>query len=285
MNRPQTLPSPAKVNLFLKVLRKRDDGYHDIISVMQPVALYDYISIEAWGGDDISISSSSLEIPADNTNLAFMAAELFLKTTGIKRRLAITIEKNIPVAAGLGGGSSNAATVLSGLNDILGAGLSDGKLMDMASALGSDVPFFIMKSPAFASGRGTALKRLKLPHYQYILINPGFHISTAWAYSNLDLTKKAEDNNLIYSEEGLLRGVGIEGCLVNDLETVALTRHPEISRLKRALIEAGASGALMSGSGPTVFGIFHDRDRAEKAFEYLKGSLDNGSSIFMAEGL
>ncbi|MEE9543905.1 MAG: 4-(cytidine 5'-diphospho)-2-C-methyl-D-erythritol kinase [Thermodesulfobacteriota bacterium] len=291
MNNRCIVQSPAKINLLLRVLRKRDDGYHDILSVIQPIGLYDEISIETGAGEGISVGCDSPEVPVDRTNLAYIAAEFFLKITGFKSSVSIQITKNIPVGAGLGGGSSDAASVLLGLNELLKAGLSRKRLMEIAAELGSDVPLFILKGPVVATGRGELLRRIELPSYQYVLINPGFSVSTAWAYANLDLTNRGEDNNLIYSEEPseaeeVFADVDkLSESLANDLEAVTAPEHPEISRVKGMLIELGACGALMSGSGPTVFGVFKSRDTAMRAFDTLKGSMDERFSIFIAEGL
>jgi 4-diphosphocytidyl-2-C-methyl-D-erythritol kinase len=285
------IESPAKVNLLLKVLKKRDDGYHEVVSVIQPISLYDEISIEVGSGEGIRVGCNSPEVPTDKTNLAYKAAELFLKITGLKCSVKVEIVKNIPVGAGLGGGSSNAAAVLIGLNDLLKAGVVQERLMEIGAELGSDVPLFMLKGPVVATGRGEVLRPIELPRYQYILINPGFNVSTAWAYANLDLTKRSEDNTLTYSEEPF-RGEELfadadklSKFLANDLEAVTAPRYPDISRFKKMLIELGACGALMSGSGPTVFGVYKSRVAAVKAFDRLKGSMDERFSIFIAEGL
>lgn len=285
MSSQRTIRSPAKINLLLRVLRKRDDGYHDIISVIQPISLYDEISIEVRSGEGVRIGCNWSEVPTDGSNLAYRAAAVFLKTVGLKRAVKIEIIKKIPVGAGLGGGSSNAAAVLIGLNDMLKAGVTQKRLMDIGVELGSDVPLFMLRGPVVATGRGEVLRRIELPKYQYLLINPGFSVSTAWAYANLDLTKKGEDNNLLYSEESFRALDRLPECLVNDLESVTATKYPDIPRLKRRLIELGASGALMSGSGPTVFGVYNSHVEAAKACKVLTGKLNRRFSLFMAEGL
>ncbi|MFQ5736599.1 MAG: 4-(cytidine 5'-diphospho)-2-C-methyl-D-erythritol kinase [Thermodesulfobacteriota bacterium] len=277
--------SPAKINLFLKVLRKRDDGFHELYSLMQPVTLYDNISIDAQEGEGISLECHHAELPADHTNLAWRAARLLLDTTGIKKRITITIDKKIPVGAGLGGGSSNAAAVLMALNDLLNAGLTEGKLMEMGALLGSDVPFFILGGPALATGRGEVLSRVALPGCHYILINPGISVSTAWVYGNLNLTKNPEDNNLSYSGEALRSCADVAALLANDLEPVTTGRFPEISRLKALLVEHGALGALMSGSGATVFGLFSTHAAARGALEGIRPLLDEEASIFLVHGV
>ncbi|MBI3398603.1 MAG: 4-(cytidine 5'-diphospho)-2-C-methyl-D-erythritol kinase [Deltaproteobacteria bacterium] len=284
--------SPAKVNLFLRVLRKRDDGYHDIVSLMQHISLYDEIVLDVGEGNGIFMECDEKNIPLDNTNLAFRAAEAFLDRTGLKRRVCIKMKKRIPVGAGLGGGSSNAASVLMGLNEITASGLSGDELMKIGAGLGSDVPFFILRGSAIASGRGERLEGIKIHRFWYVLINPGFQVSTAWAYKNLNLTKNIEDINItiskvlpLFSADGLRDSHALKGFLINDLEDVTIKRYPEINGLKNALTDRGAFAALMSGSGPTVFGIF-DEERARKAFEQIKKQPQfKKMSVFVAQGI
>jgi len=285
---------PAKVNLFLKVLGIRPDGYHEISTLMQPVSLYDELTVEVADGSGVEVICPSNEVPSGPSNLAYKAAELFLKETGIIKKIKLSIVKHIPVGAGLGGGSSDAASVLIALNSMTGAGASEEALMRLGAEIGSDVPFFILRSPALASGRGTEMTRVVLPQYHYVLVNPGFPVSTAWAYNNLDLTKVNQDYNLTYSAKALSRAdnkwghspVGrLKSSLVNDLETATVAAHPVLARLKDALLESGADGALMSGSGPTVFGVFVDRGAAAAAFENIREGLPRGMKVFLAEGL
>lgn len=269
----------------MRVLKKRDDGYHDIFTVMQPIDLYDEVSIEVSSGSAITVDCAHPGVPSDSSNLAYRAAELMLKAAGLKRRINITIRKNIPVAAGLGGGSSDAATVLTGLNTLLKAGLGVQSLMETGSLLGSDVPFFILNGPAIAEGRGEILRRIEIPAYDYVLINPGFKVPTSWTYSNLDLTKRHEDNILTYSDGFFGDIERLKDRLVNDLEEVTSRKFPEIERLKNALKDHGALGALMSGSGPTVFGVFRSEAMAREAFGTLRSKLDARYSVFLAKGL
>jgi len=256
MEMKRAFQSPAKVNLFLRVLGKRADGYHEISTLMQPVSLFDELVISVSEGEGIAVVSDSVEAPGGEDNLAYKAARVFLQSTAIRRRVEISVKKVIPVGAGLGGGSSDAATVLMALNEMAGIWLPDGALMEMAARLGSDVPFFILKGPALAGGRGEKLKRAYLPELHYILINPGFHVSTVWVYSSLGLTNIGENNNLLYSYEVPASPEGVVEALANDLEAVTSKQYPEISGLKEMLKGAGALGTLMSGSGPTVFGVF-----------------------------
>ena len=289
---------PAKVNLFLKVIGKRSDGYHEIRSLMQPVELFDEIILTVSEGDGITLECDVPSIPSGEENLAWKAAVLFLNETGIKRAVSIVLKKRIPPGGGLGGGSSDAAGILTGLNTILRAGLSEERLKAMAAGLGSDVPFFILRGPAFAYGRGEILERVTLPRLYYVLVNPGLHISTAWAYGNLDLTKKTKDNILIVSKglagskekvppfcKGGLGGIEIAGLLENDLDGAVLGKYPVIAVLKSLLKKAGAKGALMSGSGSTVFGLFFEEREAVEAITRLKGKLPVGCEVFLAAGI
>ncbi|MCC6502295.1 MAG: 4-(cytidine 5'-diphospho)-2-C-methyl-D-erythritol kinase [Deltaproteobacteria bacterium] len=277
--------SPAKVNLFLRVLGKRPDGFHEILSLMQPVSLFDEVAISLSDGDGVEVTTDSPDAPGGSDNLAHRAAILFSRATGYRFQADIAIRKVIPVGAGLGGGSSNAATVLMALNELTGIGLPDGALIELAARLGSDVPFFILKGAALASGRGEKLQRARLPELHYVLINPGIHVSTAWAYSSLDLTKAGENNNLLYSYEVPASQDAVLAALSNDLEPVTLARHPEISGYKEMLMGSGSRGALMSGSGSTVFGVFYSSAEAEKAFEALEPEIRGEARIFLAKGL
>ncbi len=281
----ETLLSPAKVNLVLRVLGKMPDGYHEIYSVMQPISLYDEITIDVRDGEGVRVVSDSPSIPSDSSNLAGRAAIAFLKRIGCKKAIDISIKKNIPVAAGLGGGSSNAATVLMALNGLLGTGLGDSALMELARPLGSDVPFFILRGAAVATGRGELLERAAMPNFDYVLINPGFQVSTAWVYGNLDLTKRSENNRLLNSVEVVASTEGLKQFLINDLEAVTIRKYPEVLRLKEVLLDNGAVAALMSGSGPTVFGVFSDSQRADEARDILRGKLDKNVRVLRAHGL
>lgn len=285
MEMKRAYQSPAKVNLFLRVLGKRADGYHEISTLMQPVSLFDELEISVSEGEGIAVVSDSAEAPGGEENLAYKAARVFLQSTALRRRVEISVKKIIPVGAGLGGGSSDAATVLMALNEMAGIWLPDGALMEMAARLGSDVPFFILKGPALAGGRGEKLKRASLPELHYVLINPGFHVSTAWVYSSLVLTNIGENNNLLYSYEVPASRDGVVEALANDLEAVTCRQYPEISGLKEMLKGAGALGTLMSGSGPTVFGVFHSREESERAYQLLAPGIKGAARIFLAKGL
>lgn len=285
MELTRAFQSPAKVNLFLRVLGKRPDGYHELSTLMQPVSLFDELTVGISVGGGVAVITDSDQAPGGEGNLAHKAARLFLDKTGLKLGVSIIIKKRIPVGAGLGGGSSDCATALMALNEMAGAGLPERTLMDMAAALGSDVPFFILKGPALAAGRGERLQRVCLPELHYVLVNPGFHVSTAWVYSSLGLTKMAENNNLLYSYEVPASREGVLNALANDLEAVTSRQFPEIDEIKGMLQGAGALGTLMSGSGPTVFGVFYSREKAREAYESLLPRMKGGAKAFLAEGL
>ncbi len=261
--------APAKINLFLKVLKKRPDGYHDIFSLMCPVSLYDSMTFD-FTGKTLSISCNHPDVPEDETNLAIRAASLFFKKMGDSPPgLVIRIDKKIPVAAGLGGGSSNAAAVLKMLNQFYGFPLSQWQLMEMGLAIGADVPFFVMGKPAIARGVGERLKSYAgLVACKVILIYPKIKVSTAQVYKNLNLrltNSKKKPKYPIFKNRSFEFGSN----LYNDLETVAVSWHPEILEAKKALISSGADAALMTGSGPTVFGIFMDEAKVPEAAKRL----------------
>lgn len=269
------LLSPAKINLFLQVAGKRPDGYHDLISLMCCISLYDTVSL-TFGVEETTVSCTYPDIPQDETNLAYVAADLFLKSLNKKNDgIEILIKKRIPVAAGLGGGSSNAATVLSGLNHYYGHPFSKKDLISMGLSIGADVPFFLFGKPAIATGVGEKLEAYNgLEKYKILLVYPGFKVSTAEVYKNLNLGLTKCKKKLSYS---LLKKQCFDARihLCNDLETASTLKYPEILVIKGALLKHGATGALMSGSGPAVFGLFTDAAKVRKAFESLHQNNQN----------
>jgi len=257
------LKAPAKVNYRLDVLGKRADGYHDLRMVMQRVDLCDEIEIALTETPGIRVKCGSKGVPDGPGNIAWRAADALVKLSGKQVGIDIGIEKKIPVAAGLGGGSSDAATVLMGVNELLELGLSDERLMEIGVKLGADVPFFIFKKSALAEGIGDKLTALdQVPSLWVVLVNPGIHVSTAWVYQNLRLTSK-ESVTIIRRSYGS----AAEVCelLSNDLEPVTCGKYPQLEELKDLLLAAGASGSLMSGSGSTVFGLFEEEQTARQA--------------------
>lgn len=260
--------SPAKINLFLQVLGKRPDGYHDLMSLMCCIGLYDTVSL-TFGVKNIAVSCHHPGVPEDDKNLAFGAAHLFLKTLNKNEGVKIIIQKQIPVAAGLGGGSSNAAAVFLGLNRYYGYPFSTEELMSMGLSIGADVPFFIFQKPAIASGIGEKLEAYQnLKNLKILLVFPDFSVSTADVYKNLNLgltkCKKKLKSFLLNKQRFDPR------ChLCNDLEAVTASKYPVITAVKEALLNHGALGALMTGSGPTIFGLFSDSNAASKASQAL----------------
>jgi 4-diphosphocytidyl-2-C-methyl-D-erythritol kinase len=265
----RTFRAPAKINLCLHVLGKRPDGYHDLAMLMQRITLFDQVAIRLNQKPGIRVNCSGVKLPAGQENIAGKAARRLLALSGRQDGVDIEIEKRIPVAAGLGGGSSDAATVLMGLNEMLGLGLSKQQLMIEGVALGADVPFFIFEQAAWATGIGDVLQKIDdLPRSWYVLVNPGVAVSTAWVYGNLRLTSPRDGLKI----PRFSRTVGdLAAHLHNDLEQVTLAHHPVIGEIKERLMTLGARGALMSGSGPTVFGVFADRSTAEAAGDALRG--------------
>ncbi len=281
----KTIISPAKLNLTLHVDCERADGYHDIVSLIQPLSLGDEVSVGVAPGEGISLECSARGVPSDDRNLAWRAAELVLGEASVKRSVSMEIKKNIPVAAGLGGGSSDAAGVLMAVNELIGSPLSNERLGEIALEIGSDVPFFLLGSAAIAKGRGEKLTPVRLPRLDYLLINPGFEVSAKWAYSNLNLTKKADNYILNDSLTSLDSPESVASLLENDLEGAVIKAHPGLSELKTLLKDNGALGALMSGSGPTVFGLFRNAETTERAERAIAAALPETMTVLRAEGM
>jgi 4-diphosphocytidyl-2-C-methyl-D-erythritol kinase len=254
------LKAPCKVNYRLEVLRRRPDGYHDLRMIMQRVDLCDDITITLSDTPGVRVTCGSEGVPDGPGNIAWRAADALLSQSGRQTGLDIAIDKNIPVAAGLGGGSSDAATVLMGVNDLLGLGLSETELMAMGVKLGADVPFFIFKRTALAEGIGEVLTPLAaVPPAWLVLVNPRLPVSTAWVYQNLQLTNRDTISTIPLFFDTVR---DLCAVLANDLESVTIGRYPVIREIKEQLLREGAVGALMSGSGPTVFGVFESETDA-----------------------
>ncbi|GFE61474.1 4-(cytidine 5'-diphospho)-2-C-methyl-D-erythritol kinase [Geobacter sp. AOG2] len=258
-----TLQAPAKVNYRLDVIRRRPDGYHDLRMVMQRVNLCDIITLTLTKTPGISVTCGKKGVPDGPGNIAWKAAKILLDLANQGQGAIIDIVKNIPVAAGLGGGSSDAASVLMGMNELMGLGLSDERLMEIGVTLGADVPFFIFRKTALAEGIGEQLTPMPaMPAAWVLLVNPGVHVSTAWVYRSLQLTNReglAKLPELFRSIEDIC------SIFSNDLESVTVPSFPVIAEIKETMLREGAAGAMMSGSGPTVFGLFRDRESAERA--------------------
>ena len=264
-----TIRAPAKLNLRLKVTGQRPDGYHDLVSIMIPIDLCDVLRVELISRNQVRLSCEGLSVPTDEENLAYRAALSFFTHTGIQKGLAIKLTKNIPVAAGLGGGSSDAAAVLLVINEICGKPLSFSELHALAVELGADVPFFLESKPSLAAGIGDILEPLeKWPKFWYVIVKPPLQVATSWVYRNLklELTRGEYDFIVKALKSDPFR---VSDVLDNDLERVTAARFPIIDSIKSYLMEVGAEGALMSGSGPSVFGVFSSLDQAEKARKSL----------------
>ncbi|HID69986.1 MAG TPA: 4-(cytidine 5'-diphospho)-2-C-methyl-D-erythritol kinase [Desulfobacterales bacterium] len=255
--------APAKVNLNLHILGKRSDGYHDLDTVMQKLDLADILTLRRLEHPGIQLACPDSDLPEDDSNLIWQAAAAYLEKTGLEKECGVSVilEKRIPIAAGLGGGSSDAGAVLTGLNQLFKKRLEENELLSIGAVLGADVPFFIVP---YAAVHATGIGDRMTPHdaldkCSLLLVNPGFSVSTAWVYKNFTLTRPDKDSNLSDSRENESLSGGARP-LYNDLETVTIVHYPELRDIKRFMNDCGASGTLMSGSGPTVFGVFPDQE-------------------------
>ena len=270
MRKTLRLESPAKINLLLRILRKRKDGYHEIQTLFQKISLHDTLRFSLTKEKGIFITTDHPRLPTDRRNLVYPAARAMLERSNYPGGLKIDIQKKIPLGAGLGGGSSNAATTLKALNRLLEVNLSQAELMRIGLELGADVPFFFMEGAAVGSGIGERLEKIDLPELWFVLMNPNFEVSTAWAYQNSVLTRKAFHYNI---QELLRTSEGIARILRNDLEACVSKAHHEIMTMKEMLRSTEALGALMSGSGPTVFGVFPGEGAASKAYRKIRDKV------------
>ncbi len=274
--------APAKLNLLLKITGQRIDGYHELVSVLVPVALYDKLKISKLERG-LKVYWSGRELPKGQNNLVNRAAISFFEKTGIRKGAKITAIKKIPVSSGLGGGSSDAAATLKGLNQLWGNSLSSGDLERLALSLGADVPFFLLQRPSIARGIGEILQPMKsFPSFWYVIVSPSLMVSTAWVYKRikLQLTNKKSQSIVNFSKKAIFN---IPELLSNDLEGVTLGKYPFLCSIKDSLIELGALGALMTGSGPSIFGLF---DSSRKAYEAGKIiGLQNERDVFVVKGL
>ena len=250
---------PAKVNLYLRVVGRRPDGYHELVTVMQPLTLADTLTV-TLAGKGISLRCDRPDLPQGEENLVWRAARQFQEETGLAPGVSLRLSKRIPVAAGLGGGSSDAAGTLLALNELAGKPLPPDHLHRLAGCLGADVPFFLAREPAVGRGTGTQLSPVTLLPYWYLLVNPGVPLSTRWVYENLDIAGLAgPPATEAWDPEHP------ETWVRNDLGIVALKRFPELAELLAGLSDGGAWCQGISGSGPTLFGLFPTREAAHQA--------------------
>lgn len=279
-----SLRAPAKINLYLEITGQRADGYHTIRTVMQKISLYDRVELALGAGEGIALTCPGSSLPADSSNLVHKAAWHFHQALRAREiplcRVTVSLGKQIPVAAGLGGGSSDAAAVLLGLNRLYQYPLSSRELFDIGLALGADIPFFLQPA-AISLGRGIGeilSSVVSGPVLNLVLVNPGFSVSTKWAYENFVLTESAKEISLARSramewwrlcEQGTKQSFPLD-CLYNDLEQVTAARYGAIQEIKQALRNCGACSTLMSGSGPTVFGVFAEAKQAAESVQQLE---------------
>lgn len=267
------LKALGKINLGLDVLGRRENGYHDVRMVMQTLYLYDNVTLIKKETPGIELEANLSFLPTDENNIAWKAAHMLIEEFKLPGGIKIILDKHIPVSAGMAGGSTNAAAVLFGMNKMYHLGLSQQELMDRGVKLGADVPYCIMRGTVLAEGIGEILSPLPpMPKCQILIAKPPISVSTKLVYEKLD-SKEIENHPDI---DGLIAGLEaqdlgeIASCMGNVLEKVTVEEYPVIDEIKKSMLEAGALGAMMSGSGPTVFGIFADKSTAKAAYNKIK---------------
>ena len=267
------LKALGKINLGLDVLGRRENGYHDVRMVMQTVYLYDRIIMKKSKTPGIRLETNLYYLPVNENNLAYQAAQMLMDEFHIEEGVSIQLDKHIPVAAGMAGGSSNAAAVLFGMNRMFSLGLSQKELMERGVKLGADVPYFIMRGTVLAEGIGEILTPLSpMPKCYVLIAKPAISVSTKMVYEKLD-SHEIEDHPDI---DGILAGLKagdlkkVAGSMGNVLERVTVDAYPVIDQIKKMMIKEGALNAMMSGSGPTVFGIFEEKATARKAADAIR---------------
>ncbi len=270
-----SLKALAKINLGLDVVRKREDGYHEVRMIMQTIHLFDRVNIEKTREPGIQIKTNLSYLPVNENNLIYKAGKLLMDEFDITEGLAVDLDKRIPVAAGMAGGSTDAAAMLYGMNKLFDLGLSMQELKDRGVKIGADVPYCLMRGTALAEGIGEELKSLPpMVKCPVLIAKPQISVSTKFVYENLKLdenTKHPDIDQLIKD----IKAKDLQGVcdhMGNILETVTIPNYPIIDEIKKNMIENGATGAMMSGSGPTVFGLFDDADKAKQAYKAMKKS-------------
>lgn len=265
----------AKINLGLDILRKREDGYHEVRMIMQTIQMYDVLKMKKVKKPGISLSVNYPYIPSDERNLVYKAAKLLMDEFQVKEGVDICLEKFIPVAAGMAGGSSDAAAAMVGINRLFKLGLSERELMDRAVNIGADIPYCIMRGTALAEGIGEKLTRIaQIPDCFVLIGKPGISVSTKMAYESLQLDKISSHPDI----DGMIRDIENGDLLTmtekmgNVFEPGIIEKYPVIGEIKDLMEDNGALKAMMSGSGPTVFGIFDDREKMEAAAAVLRES-------------
>ena len=264
--------APAKINLGLSIAGKRPDGYHDIVSVFQTVNLCDTLRLST--GSEKRFVCNNRDIPDGPENLVVQAEKLFCELHDVSENIQYTLDKSIPVGAGLAGGSSDAAAALRGLRRYYGLDISDNKLKDMAAELGSDIPFLINGGTAVVSGRGEIIREIEWPFdFTYVIVYPGFGVSTAWAYGNLDLTECDSEAYRAVTDQLIEGGLGADDLLQtlsNDFEPTVFKKFPVLAEIKKRLLRYGADASFLTGSGSSVLGVFSDEQDAHRCEKILK---------------
>lgn len=265
----------AKINLGLDVVRKREDGYHEVRMIMQTIHLYDQLLITKKKEHGISITANLDFLPTDESNLIYKAAKLLQDNYEMKEGVSVKLQKYIPIAAGMAGGSTDAAAVLYGMNELFHLGIKRQKLMELGVQIGADVPYCLMRGTALAEGIGEKLKSLPpVPKCPVLIAKPGIGVSTKYVYENLKLDEHTKHPD-IYAQVAAIRKHDLKGITAhmgNLLETVTIPKYPVIDEIKRCMMESGALASMMSGSGPTVFGLFEDEHTAQNAYSQMKQS-------------
>ena len=288
MIRHLELKAYGKINLGLDVVRRREDGYHEVRMIMQTVRVYDAIELNRTEEEGIRLSTNLYYLPDNENNLGYRAAKLLMDEFGIRDGVEIKMKKFIPVAAGMAGGSSDAAAVLFGVNKMFGLGLSTQELMERGVRLGADVPYCIMRGTALSEGIGEILTPLPpMPQCRVLIAKPAVSVSTKHVYESLNLPSLgAEAHPDIDAMRAAIEKKDLSGVvsqLGNVLETVTIPENPVIQTLKDKMMEMGADGSLMSGSGPTVFGLFTNQTAAQAAYEELRygSSQDLAKQVYL----
>ena len=285
-----TLSANAKINLTLDILGTREDGYHEVAMIMQEISLHDTLSMGKLNQGislTIVIEGQQGTLPADESNLCWKAAALVQKEYNLQEGVEIHLTKRIPMAAGLAGGSADAAAVLKGMNHLFRLGMTEARLCELGARLGSDIPFCIMGGTMLATGRGEVLTRLpSFPRLSVVLAKPPVGVSTAWAYKTYDAGYDGPHPDNEAMLEAIHGGDAHKaaGLLCNVLEGVTETEHPVIADYKRLMMEHGAMASMMSGSGPTVFGLVREKQQAWHLADTLK-KYDGEAGVFVAETL
>lgn len=277
------LKAMAKINLGLDVVGERQDGYHDLRMIMQTVRLYDRVKLFMTRSEGVRVKTNLGFLPTDRSNHAYMAAQMLIDEFGIQEGVFIDLQKHIPVAAGLAGGSSDAAAVLVGMNLLFGLGLSEEELRLRGVRIGADVPYCILRGTALAEGIGDVLTPLPaIPECWILIAKPDVRVSTKYVYTHLKLDESTAHPDIDGQIDAIRRGDLKEMCSLcgNVLESVTEPAYPKISELKKTMTEGGALVSMMSGSGPSVFGIFDEEEKAQAVYDQLRGRAD-GMQVFL----